>query len=140
MSHLGTEWFAYSFPSAEAPDGPITVRSRSECSNRNGRMGTGVKIPMHKAGVQSSAPATSGTRRVRMLSARPLCAIAAAVLMLFPSASAASEIIPMYRNVDAPARAVIDSAIGFWEKLLTDPFTFTITIERVYLGGLLASS
>ena len=99
-----------------------------------------MKILMHKAGVQSSPPATSGARRIAALSARRLCAIAAAAVMLFPQASAASEIILTYKNVDAPARAVVDAAIGFWEALLFDPLTFTITIEGVYLGGALASS
>ena len=65
-------------------------------------------------------------------------AIGIAALVLCLPGSAASAIIATYTNVDAPAQAVVDTAIGFWEDLLPDSFEFKISVERAFLGGTLA--
>ena len=68
-------------------------------------------------------------------SPRRMYGIATAALVLFSPASATSAIIPTYTNVDAPAQAVVDTAIGLWDDLLPDSFVFNINVERAFLGG-----
>lgn len=76
-----------------------------------------------------------------LLPARLRSAAGATLLTVMMAAPcSASAIIPTFVDVDDPARAVVEAAIGLWETLLPDPFVFHLTIDREFLGGTLAFS